>query len=113
MALKTVFNPFTGRFDMVQDIAVIDTTVTFNFGNEENKAETTVTNSLFSNTILATSILPVDENGTTFASFDDWVNNGVNANVISISGSDINLGAISNNNASGNYKAILKTTIKL
>lgn len=113
MALKTVFNPFTGRFDMVQDIAVIDTTVTFNFGNEENKAEATVTNSLFNNTILSTSILPVDDDGTTFASFDDWVNNGVNANVISISGSDINLGAIANNNASGNYKAILKTTIKL
>lgn len=113
MALKTVFNPFTGRFDMIQDVAVIDTTVTFNFGNEENKAEATVTNSLFNNTILSTSILPVDDNGTTFASFDDWVNNGVNANVISISGSDINLGAIANNNASGNYKAILKTTIKL
>lgn len=113
MALKTVFNPFTGRFDMVQDVAVIDTTVTFNFGNEENKAEATVTNSLFNNTILSTSILPVDDDGSTFASFDDWVNNGVNANVISISGSDINLGAIANNNASGNYKAILKTTIKL
>jgi hypothetical protein len=113
MALKTVFNPFTGRFDMIQDVAVIDTTVTFNFGNEENKAEATVTNSLFNNTILSTSILPVDDDGTTFASFDDWVNNGVNANVISISGSDINLGAIANNNASGNYKAILKTTIKL
>lgn len=113
MALKTVFNPFTGRFDMIQDVAVIDTTVTFNFGNEENKAEATVTNSLFNNTILSTSILPVDDDGSTFASFDDWVNNGVNANVISISGSDINLGAIANNNASGNYKAILKTTIKL
>ena len=113
MALKTVFNPFTGRFDMIQDVAVIDTTVTFNFENEENKAEATVTNSLYNNTILSTSILPVDEDGTTFASFDDWVNNGVNANVISISGSDINLGAIANNNASGNYKAILKTTIKL
>jgi hypothetical protein len=57
--------------------------------------------------------LPVDENGTTFASFDDWVNNGVNATVISISGNNINLGAIANNNATGNYKAILKTTIKL
>lgn len=113
MALKIVFNPFTGRFDMIQDVAVIDTTVTFSFGNEENKALTTVTNSLFNNTILSTSIQPVDEDGTLYASFDDWVNNGVNANVINISGSNINLGAIANNNASGDYKAILKTTIKL
>lgn len=113
MAFKTVFNPFTGKFDMVQDVSVVDTTVTFNFGDEDSKAETSATNSLFSNTILGISILPVDEDGTSFASVDDWVNNGVTASVVSTVGTTINLVATANNNASGSYKAILKITIKL
>jgi hypothetical protein len=105
-------NDHAARKDYVDGkFQLIESTIVFAFGNEMNISSVTETNVLFSNTILGVTIAPIDDDGTSFASFDDWVNNGVNANFISVTGNNMLLGAIANNNASGNYKANLKVYI--
>lgn len=104
-------NDHAARKDYVDDkIQVIESTLTFNFGSENNISNTTQTNVLYTNTILGATITPIDD--STDASLDDWINNGVFANITNVSGSNITITANAINNASGIYKANLKVIIK-
>ena len=104
-------NDHATRKDYVDNkIQAIESTLTFNFGSENNISSTTQTNLLYTNTILGATITPIDD--LTDASLDDWINNGVFANITNVSGSNITITANAINNASGNYKANLKVIIK-